>query len=154
MSTYTQLYYHILFSVKYRRALLEDAWREELHRYDTGIIQGRGHKLLAINSVDDHLHLLAGCKPRDPLPDLMRELKSNSSAWINQRGFTARNFAWQEGYTAITVSPSAVSSVCSYIERQQEHHRKKSHREEVIELLQAAGIDWKPEYLFVEPIDG
>ncbi|TCZ68615.1 IS200/IS605 family transposase [Flaviaesturariibacter aridisoli] len=153
MSTYTQLYYHIPFSVKYRQALLVDDWREELHRYDTGLIQGRGHKLLAINSVADHLHVLAGCKPRDPLPDLMRELKSNSSAWINARSFTARPFAWQEGYTAISVSPSAVGTVCGYIARQQEHHRTRSHREELIELLDAAGIAWKPEYLFTEPVE-
>lgn len=153
MSTYTQLYYHILFSVKYRRALLEDNWREELHRYDTGLIQGRGHKLLCINSVADHLHLLAACKPRDPLPDLIRELKSNSSVWINRQGFTKSHFAWQEGYTAISVSPSTVGSVCNYIARQQEHHRHKSHRQELMELLNAAGIEWKPEYLFAEPID-
>ena len=153
MSTYTQLYYHIIFSVKYRQALLGDDWRAELHRYDTGLIQGRGHKLLAINSVADHLHLLAGCKPRDPLPDLMRELKSNSSAWINARGFTTRPFAWQEGYTAISVSPPAVGTVCGYIARQQEHHRTKTHRAEMIELLDAAGLDWKPEYLFTEPVE-
>ncbi|GAB4093867.1 IS200/IS605 family transposase [Flaviaesturariibacter terrae] len=153
MSTYTQIYYHIIFSVKYRRALLADAWREELHRYDTGLVQGRGHKVLAINSVEDHLHLLAGCKPRDPLPDLMRELKSNSSAWINARGFTERPFAWQEGYTAISVSPSVVSAVCGYIARQQEHHRGRSHRNEMIELLNASGIAWEPKYLLTDPVD-
>jgi putative transposase len=153
MSTYTQLHIHILFSVKYRQALIGNNWRDRLHQYDIALIRNRSHKVLAINSVADHIHLLIGYRPLDPLPTLMRELKSNSSAWINNQGFTRVPFAWQEGYTAFSVSPDVVSKVCTYIANQQEHHATQNFRQELMSLLDAAGIEWKPEYLFTEPVD-
>jgi putative transposase len=153
MHSYIQIYFHIFFAVKYRQALIRDDWRDRLHQYSIGLIQGRQHKVLAINSVEDHIHLLVGYRPLDPLPVLMRELKSNTSAWINTQGFTPGRFAWQVGYTAISVGPRSVQRVCAYIARQKEHHAKQKYRKEAITLLDNAGIEWKPEYLFTEPID-
>lgn len=109
---------------------------------------------MAINSVEDHLHLLLGHRPADPLPTLMREWKSNATTWISKQGFTEWPFAWQEDYAAISVSPGIVPRVAAYIARQREHHRRRSFREEITGMLNAAGIDWKDEFLFTDPEEG
>ncbi|TCJ17080.1 transposase [Flaviaesturariibacter flavus] len=152
--SYKQIYLHIVFAVEYRRALILDTWRPRLHQYSISALEGRRHKVIAINSIEDHLHLLLGHWPSDPLPDLMRDWKSNCTVWINREGFTERPFAWQEGYAAISVSPDIVGRVAGYIGRQREHHKRQSFRNEITGILDAAGIEWKPEYLFTEPKDG
>jgi putative transposase len=152
MSTYTQIHLHIIFAVKYRKALIDPEWKEELHRYMTAIIQNRSHKVLAINTMPDHIHILIGYRPADPLPDLMRVLKGDSSAWINRTKKTSVQFAWQSGYAAISYSRAEIPVIANYIANQEEHHKKTTHREELIAILEEAGVEWKPEYLFVEPI--
>ena len=147
-NTFTQLYVHIVFSVRSRASLIKDEWRENLHRYITGIVQNKGHKLLAINSMADHIHILVGMKPDTSLSDLVRDIKSNSSKWINEEKSKHGKFEWQEGYGAFSYSHSQIGDVITYIQNQQEHHRKKSFREEYLDFIKKFDIPHDSRYLF------
>lgn len=150
-NTYTQIHLHIVIVVKYRAALLHKSWREELHRFITGMVQQRGHKMIAINCVEDHLHMLIGLRPNQALSALMQEVKSGSSSWINQRRFTRRKFIWQEGFGAFAFHKERISVVSNYIANQEEHHRKETMIEEYKFLLNDAGVDYDQQYLFMNP---
>lgn len=152
-NTYTQLYVHVVFAVKFRRPLIEPSWKEELYKYTTGIITRKGQKLMAINGVEDHVHLLIGFHPDILLSALIGDIKSNSSRWINQKGLSERTFRWQRGYGAFTVSKSGIPGVARYIEKQEEHHRAKSFLEEYEAFLKAHEIDYDSRYVFHEPLD-
>ncbi|MBI5476709.1 MAG: IS200/IS605 family transposase [Ignavibacteriales bacterium] len=147
-NTFTQIYIHIVFSVKQRVSLIQNEWREELHKYITGIIQNQGHKLLAINSMPDHIHILIGMRPDDSLSELVRDLKANSSKWINEKKFLKTKFFWQEGYGAFSYSHSQLDKVIHYIKNQQEHHKKRPFKEEYISFLKKYDIPYDPKYVF------
>jgi REP element-mobilizing transposase RayT len=149
--TFTQIHIHVVMAVKYRMALIKPAWKERLHQYITGIVQKNGHKLLCINSMPDHLHLFFGFRPTQTLSDLMRLVKGESSEWINKEHLTPQRFRWQEGYGAFSYSRSQVHDVIHYIVRQEEHHHKKTFREEYREFLQKFEIPFEEQYLFREP---
>jgi putative transposase len=145
-STYLSLHYHLVFGTKDRLPLIDSAWRLRLHEYLGGIIRGLGGFPEEVGGVADHVHLLIGLKATHCLADVMRELKKASSMWVREEiGF--RRFAWQEGYAAFTVSATARESVRSYVANQQEHHRVKTFREEVVEMLEKAGVAYDPRYL-------
>ena len=145
-STYLSLHYHLVFSTKNREALIAPAWRARLHDYLGGTIRGLGGYPEGIGGVADHVHLLAGLKATHCLSDVMRELKKAASTWVHEE-VRLRSFAWQEGYAAFTVSATAREAVRSYIANQEEHHRVKSFREELVEMLEKAGIEYDPKYL-------
>jgi putative transposase len=149
-NTYTQIHLQFVFAVKYRKAMIHASWKEELHKYITGIVQAHNHKLLAINSMPDHIHILVGMRPTQSISDLMQDIKSNSSKWINEKGFSERKFYWQEGYGAFSYSLSHVQNVINYILNQEEHHRKKSFQEEYIEFLELFEIEYDARYVFRE----
>ncbi len=107
-NTYTQLYIHCVFAVKYREAVIQPEWEDRLQKYISGIIQNNGHKLLAINTVTDHLHLFVGLNPKQSISDLMRLAKGDSSEFINKENLTPRKFQWQEGYGAFSNSRSQI----------------------------------------------
>ena len=145
-STYLSLHYHLVFSTKDRQPTIEDVWRPRLHDYLGGTIRGLGGFPQEIGGVQDHVHILVGLKATHRLSDFMRELKKASSAWVHdQLGHS--EFAWQEGYAAFTVSATSRDSVVKYIANQPEHHRHRSFREELIELLARAGVEYDPKYL-------
>lgn len=148
MSTYTQLYIQVVFAVKNRKALIDPSWDEELYKYITGIVQGKGQKMIAINGVRDHIHLLIGMKPTCCLSDLVREVKKASSVFIRENKFTSFKFEWQEGFGAFSYSHSSLDNVAKYVLNQKEHHRKKTFKDEYIEFLEKFEVDYKPEYLF------
>ena len=150
-NTYTQIHLHIICVVKFRQALIGSLWKESLHKYITGIIQKRGHKMVSINSVQDHLHMMIGLRPVQALSDLMEEVKSGSSGWINDHKLAKGYFNWQKGFSAFSVSMSQVPIVVSYIMNQEEHHRKKSFREEYLALLKENDIEYDERYIFSEP---
>jgi putative transposase len=150
-NTYTQIQIHAVYAVKHRKALIHKKWQTELHQYTTGIITNQGHKLLAVNSVHDHLHLLIGMRPVQSLSDLMEEVKGSSSKWINEKGLTSHHFNWQAGFGAFSISSTSVPSVAGYIMNQEEHHKKKSFREEYLELLKEYDIDFNERYIFADP---
>ncbi len=135
-NTFTQVYVHVIFAVKGRQNLLQRSWKEELHKYITGIIRNKKQKLIRMNSVSDHMHLLIGLRPDIALSDLVRDIKANSSRFINERRWIRGRFNWQEGFGAFSCSQSQLDRVIRYIERQEEHHRKKSFREEYLSFLE------------------
>jgi REP element-mobilizing transposase RayT len=148
MSTYSQIYIQIIFAVKNRQALIGASWEEELYKYITGIVQNKGQKMLAINGMPDHLHILIGMKPSCCLSDLVREIKKSSNSFVKEKGFTNYKFEWQEGFGAFSYSHSALDNVIPYISNQKEHHRKKSFKEEYLDFLEKFHIEFKNEYLF------
>ena len=149
-NTYTQLYFHIVFAVKGRNNLIAVRWKDELNKYITGIISNKNQKLMIINGMPNHVHLLIGTKPTCNLSDLVRDIKANSSKWINEKQFVNGKFEWQTGFGAFTVSQSAVNDVLDYIKNQEKHHQFKTFKEEYTGFLKAYKIEYKKEYLFTD----
>lgn len=145
-STYLGLHYHVIFGVKNRLAVIDTSWRSRLHEYLGGTIRGLGGVPQGVGGMADHVHILMGLKATHCLADIMRELKKSSSAWVHQE-INDKNFAWQEGYAAFTVGASGRDGVRKYIANQEEHHRVRSFREEIIEMLEMAGVEYEPKYL-------
>jgi putative transposase len=153
-NTYTQLYIHCVFAVKYRKAVIQPSWEDRLHRYITGIVQNNGHKLLAINSMPDHLHFFAGLNPTQSISEMIRLVKGDSSEFINKERFTERKFYWQEGYGAFSNSRSQIDSVVKYILNQKQHHARKTFREEYLDMLKDYDVDYDERYIFHALLDG
>ena len=145
-STFLALHYHIVFSTKDRAPLIADSWREPLHAYLGGTVAGLGGISQGVGGVADHVHLLVGLKATHCLADFLRELKKASSVWVRDE-IKLRGFAWQEGYGAFTVSPTARPRVQKYICNQVEHHRVKTFREELKEFLKNAGVKYQDCFL-------
>jgi putative transposase len=152
--TFSQIYIQVVFAVKGRQNLIHSSWEDELYKYITGIVLNKGQKILAINGVSDHIHLLISIRPSCCLSDLVREIKKSSNEFINERRFTKYRFCWQEGFGAFSYSYSSVERVIKYIGRQKEHHRKTSFRNEYKDFLQRFSVDYKDEYLFEWVSDG
>lgn len=153
-NTYTQLYVHCVFAVKYRKAIIQAEWDDRLHRYITGILQGNGHKLLAINSMPDHLHFFVGLDPKQSISEMMRLAKGDSSEFINKERFTKSKFYWQEGYGAFSNSRSQIDSVVKYIMNQKQHHAKKTFKEEYLDMLKQYAVEYDEKYIFHDLLDG
>ena len=151
-NTYTQIHIQSVFAVQNRNCVIGKAWKEELYKYITGIIQNHNHKVLAINGMPDHVHILFGFRPTQSLSDLMQDIKGDSSKWINTKGFLRSKFSWQEGYGAFSYSKSNVNNVIRYIQNQEEHDRKKTFNEEYLDMLRKFEIDFNEAYIF-KPID-
>ncbi|MBB6128257.1 IS200/IS605 family transposase [Mucilaginibacter lappiensis] len=153
-NTYTQLYIHFVFAVKYRHAVIDEKWEGRLQKYITGVTQNNGHKLLAINTMPDHLHLFVGLNPKQSISELMKLVKGDSSEFINKEGFTKRKLYWQEGYGAFSNSRSQIDDVVKYILNQKEHHRKKTFREEYLQVLKDYAVEYDEQYIFQDLSDG
>jgi len=147
-NTYTQIYIHIVFAVKHRNALISSSWKERLHKYMTGIIQNQGHKLIAINTVPDHVHIFIGMKPDVALSDLVRDIKRDSTNFVNNEIRLKGKFSWQEGFGAFSYSHSQIDSVVKYILNQEEHHRSKTFREEYETMLKEYAVEYNDRYIF------
>lgn len=147
-NTYTQIYIHVVFAVEGRQNLIAPEHNDELQKYITGIVSAQKHKLIAINNMPDHLHLLVGLRPDASLSDLVRDVKAGSSKFINEKHWVIGRFSWQEGFGAFSHSRSQLGTVIRYIENQQSHHAKKSFRDEYIELLEKFGVDYDQRYIF------
>ncbi len=150
-NTYTKLYIQFVFVVKYRDNFIQKTWKDELYKYITGITQKNGHKVIAINGMPDHLHLFVRFNPNQSMSELMRDVKASSSKWINERNFAKRKFSWQEGFGAFSYHESLLGTVANYVANQEEHHRKRSFRQEYLDLLQEFDIDFNEAYIFKEP---
>jgi putative transposase len=150
-NTYTEIHIHFVFAVKNRIGLIDKSWKNELYKYITGVIQNNEHKLLIINGMPDHVHLLIGLRPTQSISDLIKDVKQFSSKWINKQGFVKGKFEWQEGFGAFSYSKSQLSNVIKYIENQEAHHTKKTFLEEYKEILENFEIDYNEKYIFKEP---
>jgi len=147
-NTYTQIHFHTVFAVKDRKSLISKEWQIELYKYITGIIQSKGHEMLQINGMPDHIHLLFGMRPTEALSDLMKDVKQSSSRWINKSNLLKGKFSWQEWYGAFSHSKIDLPGIISYIENQQLHHKKKTFTEEYLVLLESHEIEYNEQYIF------
>jgi REP-associated tyrosine transposase len=149
-NTYTQIYLQFVFAVQNRISLINPQWKDELCKYITGIVQNNGHKLIAINGIPNHLHVFVGYKPHQLIPELLQDIKGSSSAWINERKLTSSKFRWQEGYGAFSYSHSQIDRVVKYIINQEQHHKKKTFRDEYVELLKRYNVSFDERYVLRE----
>ena len=147
-SSYTNLLYHFIFSTKNREPLITDDKQPSLYYYMGGILRSHGGISLEINGMPDHVHLLAKLRPDEAVSDVLRDLKANASGWMHKVFPELNEFRWQDGYGAFTVSQSQVEQVRQYILRQQQHHQKKSFKDEFIALLRINGIEFSERYLW------
>lgn len=147
-NTYTQIYIHVVFAVEGRQNLIAPEHNDELQKFITGIVSGQKQKLIVINNMPDHLHLLVGLRPDSSLSDLVRDVKAGSSKFINKKYWVAGRFSWQEGFGAFSYSRSQLDTVIRYIVNQQKHHTKQSFREEYVTLLEKFGIEYAQQYIF------
>jgi len=147
-NTYTQCYFHLVFAVKNRDALIKKTWKDELEKYISGIIQNNKHKLLAINALPDHAHIFIGYNVNQLIPVLVENIKTSSNLWIKNSKKTLFKFEWQKGYGAFTHSQSQLDTVVKYVLNQDKHHKKKSFRDEYLEILKKNEIEFKNEYVF------
>ncbi|MEA3452384.1 MAG: IS200/IS605 family transposase [Bacteroidota bacterium] len=146
-NTYTQIYLQFVFAVKGRQNLIRDEFRDELHKYITGIIQNRKQKLIAINSMPDHIHIFVGFGTTITIADLIHDVKIASTEFIKSKGWLDK-FSWQNGYGAFSYSRSHINAVTKYILNQQKHHKRKTFKEEYIEFLEKFKIEYNDKYLF------
>ncbi len=146
--TFSQIYIQVVFAVKGRENLIGKQWKNELHKYISGIIRGKEQKSIIVNGAADHIHCFIGLKPSMAISDLVRDIKNNSSKFINEKKFIKGKFQWQEGYGAFSYSHSQMGQVYNYILNQEQHHKKQTFKEEYIDFLNKFEIEHKPEYLF------
>jgi len=147
-NTYSQAYFHLVFSPKNREALISKSWKNELEKYITGIVQNNKHKLLAINAMPDHIHIFIGYNMNQLIPDLVENIKTSSNAWIKHNKLSKYKFDWQKGYGAFTHSHSQIDKVVNYILNQEKHHKKSSFREEYLKILKKNNIEFNNKYVF------
>ena len=146
-NTFTQIYIQFVFAVENRASLIQPEWEDELYKYITGIVQKNGHKLIAINGTSNHVHIFAGYKLHQLIPELMQDVKGSSSKWINEKGFVEGKFSWQQGYGAFSYSHSQIDQVVRYINNQENHHKKKTFKEEYLLLLKKFNIQFDEKYI-------
>lgn len=146
--SYSQIYIQIVFAVKCRESLIDEAWEERLYKFITGLVQNKGQKMLAINGMPDHIHIFIGMRPSICLSDLVREIKKSSNEFINENLLSRRSFSWQKGFGAFSYNHSSIGNVIRYIQNQKEHHRKQSFRNEYTEFLKKFDVAYEDQYLF------
>ena len=147
-NTFTQIYVQVVFAVKGRNNLISDSVRVKVEKYICGIVSNHNSKPIAIYCNPDHAHVLIGLHPSIAISDIVRDIKASSSKWINENKWVKGQFRWQEGYGAFTYSKSQVDTVAKYILNQPEHHRKKSFKEEYLNILRKSDISYDAKYLF------
>jgi putative transposase len=147
-NTYTQSYFHLVFTVKNRNSLIQKSWKNELEKYITGIVQNYDHKLLAIGTMPDHVHIFIGYNLNQLIPELVEQIKTSSNSWVKTKNLSRFKFEWQKGYGAFTHSRSQIDSVIKYISNQEQHHKKKSFKEEYLKILKNNDVKFEDKYLF------
>jgi putative transposase len=148
-NTYTQCYFHLVFAVKNRAALIKKEWKDELGKYIiTGIVQAHRHKMLAVGSMPDHIHIFIGYNVNQLIPDLVEEIKTSTNAWIKEKRFSKFKFEWQKGYGAFTKSHSQIGRQIIYILSQEEHHKRRQFKEEYLEMLKENDVIFNNDYNF------
>ena len=146
-STHLSLNFHVIFSTRDRVPEIAAGWRADLHAYLGGCVQGTGGQPLIVGGIADHVHVLMRLRATHSLADVVRDIKAGCSRWVHEH-HRRRTFAWQDGYAGLTVSPSRIPSVYSYIQRQEKHHNKKSVQEEYVQFLRESGIEYDERYLW------
>src|SRR5674476_1479788 len=146
-NTYTQFYFHLVFAVRNRTALIKKDWKNEMEKYITGIAQNHHHKMLAVGSMSDHIHILIGYNVNQLIPDLVEEIKTSTNEWMKEKKLSKFKFEWQKGYGAFTHSRSQIDPVAKYILSQEDHHKKIIFKKEYFEILEKNNVEFKEEYV-------
>lgn len=147
-NTYSQIYIQAVFAVKGRKSLINKSWQDEMHKYICGIVNNKKQKVYAIGGVADHIHILISIDPAISFSDLIRDIKTNSSKWINDRHFTREKFEWQNVFGAFSYGQSQLDTIIAYINNQERRHKKITFKEEYFDLLDKFQIDYDERYLF------
>ena len=147
-NTYTRIYIHLVFAVKFREALISSSWKHRLCKYISGIIRHKGHKLIAINSMPDHIHIFVGMKPHAALSDLVHDIKKDSTNFVNREIKARGKFSWQEGFGAFSYSHSHIDAVVKYILNQEKHHHRRTFRDEYTAMLKKFNVEYNEAYIF------
>ena len=147
-NTFSQIYLQFVFAVKHRQCLIATQYKEELHKYITGLVRNRSAKMLAVHCMPDHIHLFVGIKPVVFIPDFVKEIKVESNEFINNKNWVDKKFNWQEGYGVFSYSHSQIDAVVKYVLNQEKHHQKKTFRQEYDQLLKKFEIPFEEKYLF------
>ncbi|MCC7028587.1 MAG: IS200/IS605 family transposase [Saprospiraceae bacterium] len=151
-NTYSQIYVQIVFAVKYRKALLDKAWRSQVFGVMGNLINETQCKTIIVNGVEDHVHCFVGLKPATSVSELMKIVKAKSSKYINDHSLTRERFEWQTGFGVFSYSQIDIERVFKYIQNQEEHHRSKKFKEEYLELLKEYQVEYDEQYLFEDLI--
>ncbi|MGE5481106.1 MAG: IS200/IS605 family transposase [Chloroflexota bacterium] len=149
-NTYTQIFIHVVFSVQDRERIIPQSISERINKYISGIIHKRGSKVYSINAMPDHVHILLSLNPDDSLSELIKEVKRCATVFIKDNKLMPFSFQWQKGYGAFSCSKSSISAVCKYIKNQELHHKRKTFREEYVELLEKYEVEYDKAYIFQE----
>jgi putative transposase len=147
-NTYSQIHIQAVFAVQNRECIIRNSWKEELYKYISGIVQNNNHKILSINGMPDHIHILFGLRPSQSVADLIQDVKGSSARWINDKKLVHSKFSWQEGYGAFSYSKAEVPAIIQYIINQTDHHKRKTFSEEYYELLQEFEVDFDDRFIF------
>ncbi|MDQ6479660.1 IS200/IS605 family transposase [Dyadobacter sp. LHD-138] len=147
-NTYSQIYLQFVFAVKNRESLIPKMHKEELQKYFTSLVQNRKAKMLAVNCMPDHVHIFVGFKPVTSISDFVKEIKVESNEFVNAKKWTNFRFGWQEGYGVFSYSHSHIDVVVKYILNQEEHHRKRTFKEEYCDFLKKFNVSFEEKYLF------
>ncbi|MFC2129476.1 transposase [Bacteroidota bacterium] len=149
--TYTQIYLHFIFNVDGKENLIHNSFSGEVCKYITGTVQGfsYGHKMIRINCVPDHIHMLVGFRPVQSISDFVRDVKKPASKFINRQSWMKFHFSWMEGYGCFSIGRQGITDICNYIDKQREHHQRISFEEEYSNLLRKYDIVYKPEYFLI-----
>jgi len=147
-NTFSQIYIQAVFAVSSRQSLIKPAFQEDLFKYITGIVRNQGQKLICINGMPDHIHLLVGLRPAMALADLVREIKADSTNFINKNRLVRGRFCWQEGYGAFSYGHSQLNTIIRYVQNQEKHHECRSFKNEYFALLRKFDIAFEDKYVF------
>jgi putative transposase len=151
-NTFSQVHLQFIFAPKFRAALINPEWEAEMYKYITATTQQNKHKMICINGVEDHLHMLIGFHTTQSIKDLMQDIKSSSSMWVNDHVLRKSKFSWQEGYGVFSYSKSQLPAVIRYIMNQKEHHKKMKFLDEYKSILKKLEIEFEDNYIFKEPV--
>ena len=147
-NTYSQIYIQTVFAVDGRLSLIRPEIKEELYKYMTGIVRNKKQELIAINGMSDHVHILIGLKPAMALADLVRDIKADSSDFINRKKWVRGSFRWQEGYGAFSYGHSQLDTIIRYIQNQEQHHRGQTFKDEYLTWLKKFEVPFEEKYIF------
>ncbi|HEY2973745.1 MAG TPA: IS200/IS605 family transposase [Pyrinomonadaceae bacterium] len=147
-NTFSQIYIQTVFAVSNRQSLIKPEFKADVYKYVSGIVRNQGQKLITINGVADHVHLLIGLRPAMALADLVQEIKADSTNFINKKRWVRGRFSWQEGYGAFSYGHSQLDTIIRYIQNQEKHHSRRTFRDEYLTLLRKFDIAFKEKYVF------
>ncbi|MFI5140194.1 MAG: IS200/IS605 family transposase [Sphingobacteriales bacterium] len=151
-NTYHQIYLQTIFAVKYRKAVIEKEWKNQLFAVIGNLINEANCNTIIVNGVEDHVHCFIGLKPVVSVSELMKTVKAKSSKYINDHSLTPERFEWQEGYGVFSYGQSQVDDVYKYVQNQELHHQKQTFRDEYLNFLKKFKVEFDEQYIFQDMI--